>query len=179
MLLLTVGYGAAAIAGQDEDGTLCLQVILPVRRTMIVLEKVAAMAIQAGVLAAAVAASAIVGRSFDLTTKPGNVVATSALVALMGIDFGLAALTVGARVGRRGTALGVVSAVAAASYLLSSLAMVVSWLRPARYFSLFYWSVGRDQLSHGVSVIDLAVLSSVGAVLLLSAVTTFDRFDVQ
>jgi ABC-2 type transport system permease protein len=31
LLLLTVGYGAASLAGQDEDGTLCLLAVLPVR----------------------------------------------------------------------------------------------------------------------------------------------------
>ena len=36
-------------------------------------------------------------------------------------------------------------------YLISSLASVVSWIRPARYASLFYWSVGNSQISHGVS----------------------------
>ena len=44
MLLLTVGYGAASLAGQDEDGTLCLLATLPLRRTVIVAQKVAAMA---------------------------------------------------------------------------------------------------------------------------------------
>ena len=32
MLLLTIGYGAAAIAGQNDDGTLGLLVVLPLAR---------------------------------------------------------------------------------------------------------------------------------------------------
>ena len=39
MLLLTIGYGAACLAGQNEDGTLALIAALPVRRRAIVLQK--------------------------------------------------------------------------------------------------------------------------------------------
>ena len=37
MLLLTIGYGAACLAGQNEDGTLALVAALPVRRRAILL----------------------------------------------------------------------------------------------------------------------------------------------
>src|ERR1039457_5285107 len=47
MLLLTIGYGAAAIAGQDEDGTLGLLVVLPLARRGILAQKIAAMLAQA------------------------------------------------------------------------------------------------------------------------------------
>jgi inner membrane transporter RhtA len=53
-------------------------------------------------------------------------------------------------------------ALAAASYLISSLAPVVSWTWPARYASLFYWSVGNSQISHGVSPSSYTVLIIVG-----------------
>ncbi len=74
MLLLTLGYGAASLAGQDEDGTLCLVVTLPLRRTAIVLQKLGAMGVQAAILAAVVGACVFAGRWFDLTVTLGNVV---------------------------------------------------------------------------------------------------------
>jgi ABC-2 type transport system permease protein len=179
MLLVTIGYGAAAFAGQDEEGTLCLLVTLPVQRAVIALEKAATMVVQAGVLAAGVAACVVAGRSFDLETTFLNTVLTCAGLAVMGIDFGLLAMAVGARSGRRGTAIGTAAAAASASYLLSSLAPVVSWIRPARYASLFYWSVGHDQIATGLSVGDAAVLMTTGVVVLIAAVAAFDRFDVR
>ena len=179
MLFLTVGYGAASLAGQDEDGTLCLIATLPLRRTAIVLEKVAAMAAQAIVLAAAVAACVFVGRSFDLTITLGNVAASSAAVCLMGLDFGLITMAVGGFTGKRATALGAGTALAAASYLISSLAAVVSWARPARYLSLFYWSVGDNQISNGVSLTDYAVMIAVGICALYATVTGFQRLDLH
>jgi beta-exotoxin I transport system permease protein len=179
MLLLTIGYGAAAIAGQDEDGTLCLVAALPVRRVTIVLEKVQAMALQAAVLSAVVAAFVVVGRSFDLTVTVGNVIATSASALLMGCAFGIVTMAVGAYTGARGTAIGVGAALASLAYLISSLAPVVSWVRPARYASLFYWSIGHDQITNGVGLWDWTVLVGVVLVALGAAVVAFRRLDIH
>jgi beta-exotoxin I transport system permease protein len=179
MLLMTVGYGAAALAGQDEEGTLCLVVALPIRRVRIVLLKVWAMALQASVLAASVAVCVLIGRSFELSVAPGNAISISAAVLLMGLDFGILAMAVGALAGRRATAIGVGATLAAASYLLSSLAPVVSWIRPGRYASLFYWAVGDDQISKGVSIADYAVLIVVGLIALCAAATAFQRLDLH
>ena len=178
MLLLTVGYGAASLAGQDEDGTLGLLAVLPVRRTAIVAQKAAAMAAQAAALAATVAVLVIIGRSFQLSTSATNIISVSAAVFLLGLDFGVVTMAAGAMTGRRGTAIGAGTALAAASYLISSLAPVASWIRPGRYVSLFYWSVGNSQLSHGVSVGDYTVLAAVGLCALTAAILAFRRLDI-
>jgi ABC-2 type transport system permease protein len=179
MLLLTIGYGAAALAGQDEDGTLCLIATLPLRRDAIVLQKVAALTLLAAVLAVAVAACVAVGRSFELTTSFANIASSSVAVLLLGVDFGILALAVGALTGRRGTAIGVASAVAAASYLVSSLAPVVSWLGPAKYASLFYWSVADNQVTTGMTIGDYAVLLGAGLCALYAAIIAFRRLDLR
>ena len=179
MLLLTIGYGAASLAGQDEDGTLALLTVLPLRRRAILVQKAGAMALQALVLAAAVTACVFIGRGFELTISPGAAVSISVALVLMGLDFGLVTMAVGAATGRRGTALGVGTGLAAVSYLLSSLASTISWIHPGRYLSLFYWSVGDDQISSGVSVADFTVLILVGLGALAAAVTAFRRADLN
>jgi ABC-2 type transport system permease protein len=179
MLLLTIGYGAAALAGQDEDGTLALVTALPIRRPAILLQKAAAMAMQALLLAIAVAICVVIGRGFQLGINPANTIAVSDALLLMGLDFGLATMAVGAVTGRRGTALGVGTGLAAASYLVSSLASTISAIRPGRYFSLFYWSVGNDQISRGASMADFTVLIVAGLVLLVGAVVAFRRADLN
>jgi ABC-2 type transport system permease protein len=179
MLLLTVGYGAAALAGQDEDGTLALVTALPIRRRAILLQKAGAMAVQALLLAAAVAVCVIIGRGFELSTSPAHTIEVSAAVVLMGLDFGLITMTVGVVTGRRGTALGAGAGVAAASYLVSSLASTISGIRPTRYLSLLYWSAGNNQISRGVSAADFAVLLVVGLAALTAAVAAFRRADLS
>lgn len=179
MLLMTVGYGAASIAGQDEDGTLCLIATLPVRREAVVVQKAGAMTLQAGALAAAIAVCVVIGRSFDLTVSVANITGVSSAVLLMGVDVGLIAMAIGAATGRRGTAIGISASVAAGSYLASSLAPVASWLSPIRYASVFYWAVGNNQIASGVSPADYAVLLGVGVAVLAGAVIAFRRLGVR
>ena len=179
MLLLTIGYGAAAIAGQDEDGTLGLLVVLPVPRREILTEKIATMIAQAFVLMVTVAVCFYVGRAFQVTLDPWHVATASLALLALGIDLGLIALAVGAATRSRGTAIGIATALAAASYLLSSLAPVVHWLRPLRFASLFYWADGNHQLSQGANLASFAVLASVGIAAALVANEAFRRFDVR
>jgi ABC-2 type transport system permease protein len=178
MLLMTIGYGAACLAGQDEDGILALIVALPMRRRAILCQKLYAMAVQALLLAASTTACVVIGRGFQLTISAGDAVAIAVSLTLMGLDFGLVTMAIGAFTGRRGSALGIASALAAASYLLSSLASTISAIRPGRYLSLFYWSVGNDQIARGVSVGDFAVLVVVGLCALATAVIAFRRADL-
>lgn len=179
MLLLTIGYGAAALAGQDEDGTLALVTALPIRRRAIVLQKAGAMILQALLLAVAVTVCVLVGRGFQLTIGAGDIIAISVALVLMGLDFGLVTMAIGAATCRRGTALGVGAGLAAASYLLSSLASTISAVRPGRYLSLLWWSVGNDQISRGVSAADFTVLIVVGLLALVAAVVAFGRADLN
>jgi ABC-2 type transport system permease protein len=137
------------------------------------------MAVQALVLAAAVAICALVGRGFQLTISPASTIAVSVALVLMGLDFGLITMAVGVVTGQRGTALGAGAGLAAASYLVSSLASTISTIRPARYLSLFYWSAGNDQISRGVSATDFAVLLAVGVAALVGAIIVFRRADLS
>jgi ABC-2 type transport system permease protein len=88
-------------------------------------------------------------------------------------------MVAGALTGRRGTAIGPGTALAAASYLISSLAPVVSWIGPTRYASLFYWSVGNSQISQGVSPGGFVVLTVTGLCALAAAVLAFRRLEIH
>ncbi len=179
MLLTTIGYGASCIAGQDEDGTLALAVTLPVSRRSVLLQKVLTLVVQSMLIGVVTMLCVVAGRGFDLSISIGNLAGLTLGVVLLGVDFGVLALAVGCATGSCGTALGVAAAVAAVSYLIGSLAPVVDWIRPARFVSLFYWSVGDQQLANGISVWSVVVLLAVGAVLLVAAVTAFRDLDVR
>lgn len=179
MLLLTIGYGASCIAGQAEDGTLGLIATLPVSRRNIATQKLAAMILQALAVAVITALCIVIGRWFDIAIGAGALVGVTAGIVLLGSAFGALALLIAATTGNRGIALGVASAVAASSYLISSLAPAVNWLRPARYSSLFFYAVGDGQLEHGLNIPDLAVIAIVTATLAVVAVIAFDRLDIR
>ena len=179
MLLIAIGYGASSIAGQDEDGTLSLATTLPLSRRSVLLQKVATLTLQVVCLALLTMLCVVAGRSFELPVSLAHLTGISAGAALLGLDFGLLALVIGVATGSRGLALGVASGVAAISYLVNSLAPVISWMRPARYASLFYWSVGNGQLERGLTAGSAFVLLLVAALLLALTIFAFDRVDLH
>jgi ABC-2 type transport system permease protein len=179
MLLLTIGYGASAIAGQNEDGTLGLLAVLPVDRRRILAEKVATMIIQALILAVAILASVYVGRAFQVTLNPWHVATATLAVLALGIDLGLIAMALGAATGSRSTAIGIAAALAALCYLISSLAPVVHWIKPLRYASLFYWAVADQQLTNGAGLGSFVVLLTVAIAAATAANVAFRRLDVR
>ncbi len=121
----------------------------------------------------------LLGRYYELTLPTAVVVGTTVAVWIMGVDFGLVAMVVGRLAASRGLALGPTSALAAASFLVSSLVPVVSWAHTIRPLSLFYWAVGGDQLTSGPSASAFAVLAGVAVVLLLATVRLIGRLDIQ
>ncbi|GAB2644951.1 ABC transporter permease subunit [Prescottella soli] len=179
VLLLTVGYGASCIAGQNEDGTLGLVASLPLTRTRIALQKVGAMCLVAVPVSAVTAISVFLGRGFGLRVDAAALVGVTIAVLLLGIDFGALAMLIGSLTGSRSVALGVASSVTAAAYLVNSLAPVVSWIRPARLASPFFYAVGDGQLVEGVSVTAFVVLSAVAVALSAATVVAFRRLDVD
>lgn len=179
LLVLTLGYGASCLAGQDEDGTLGLLATLPVSRAGILRSKLVALVLQVLPAAVLTAVAVVAGRAADLDLGVGAVLATTLACVLLALDFGILALVIGARTGSRGTALGVASGVAAASYLISSLAPVTDWVHPIRFVSLFYWAVGNGQLKDGVGGTGFAVLVAVGVLLALAARPSFERMDIH
>lgn len=179
MMLLAIGYGASSIAGQNEEGTLALLAALPLTRTRVLGQKFVSLVVQCTALASVVAVVVVLGRSFHLGLPVSRVTEASLLTLLLGLDFGLLTMAVGARTGSRGTALGTGSAVAAASYLVSSLAPVVAWVHPLRFSSLFYWSVGNGQLATGISPADAVVLVAVAVAVGVVATGAFARMDLR
>jgi ABC-2 type transport system permease protein len=179
MLLLTIGYGAGAVAGQNEERTLGLVVALPLARGKILAQKIGTMIAQAAILAIVVALCVYIGRAFDVALDPWHVATATLGVLLLSIDLGLIALALGAATASRGAAVGITTIIASVSYLISSLAPVVSWIRPLRFVSLFYWAVGDEQLARGASAGSLAVLAIVGVVAGLAGIRAFRRFDVR
>lgn len=179
VLILGIGYGAGCLAGQDEDGTLALVVTLPISRARLVAQKVSTLVLLVLSICVATLVAAFAGRAFDLAVPPSGLVGVTVGMMLLGVDFGLVAMWIGAATGSRGVALGVASALAAASYLVASLAPVVGWLHPARFSSLFFYAVGDQQLTDGLRPGWAAVLVAVAAVLVVGCLAAFERLDVH
>ena len=162
LLLLTIGYGAAAVAGEEEAQRLDLVVSLPFSRRRIVTEKAATMVGQAAIVSVATYLCMLVGRAFDLDLDAWNLATTTFGLTLLTVGFGLVALTIGAAAesGERRSA----SRARCGRRLSAQLpAPVVSWLDPWKVLSPFYWAVGNNQLTNGLGWGGLLVLLALTA----------------
>ncbi len=178
-LLLSIGYGASAIAGQDGDGLLGLIATQPISRGRLLLAKLSALFGVAALVPVITYAVCLAGPRFQLTPDWGRLGQVTAALTLLAFNIGALALLAGALFGSRGAALGVASAVAGAAYLVSALAPVNAQLRDLRWISPFTWAVGDGQLAGGVSWPQAVALVGLGAVLSAAAAVGFARRDLR
>ncbi len=178
--ILAIGFGASTLAGEEEAGTMELLLSYPVRRRDVVVQKAAVLGIQILVVVLVTYAVTFgLGRAFSVEVAGGNIVASLTSQLLLALVMGLLAMTVGATTGKRGSAIGVAAAVAAAGYLVNSLGPVVSWMKPLRYASPFYYATGSNPLADGFDLAGLAVLSAAALMWLGAAIWAFDRRDLS
>ena len=178
-LLVTIGYGASCIAGQDEEGILGLVATLPLTRRVIAIDKLAALLVQAVVVPLVVALCVLGARGVGLTIARGPLLGITAGVILLGLLFGNLALLIGAITGSRGTALGISTAAGASAYLIAELAPSIDWLRPARYISPYFYAVGDKQIQHGLPITYAAILLAASLIFATAAVAAFERLDLR
>ncbi len=178
-LIFAIGFGAGAIAGEEEAGTLSLLLANPIPRWRVVFEKWLAMVLGMAFLGLIVWLSLVVGAgAFDMDIGMGQLAAATTSSALLGLSFGMVALAVGCATGRKGLAVAVAVAVTTASYLLNILAKIVESLEAYDKLSLFYYTTDTDPLTHGLKIGDAAVFVGTILVLLILALVSFERRDL-
>ncbi len=177
LLFVTVGHGAATLAGEEERGRLDLVLALPLHRRSIVLQKALATVLMVTVVAVLTFLAALAGRFFEIDVSVANLATTTLGAVLLALTFGFVALAVAGGTGERGLGLGVAAGAASAAFLLSSLAPLVDWLDDWKALSPFYWAVGNSQLANGLGWDGFGVLAATTLVALGAAVWAFEHHD--
>lgn len=173
-------FAAAATAGEEERGTADLLWSLPVSRVTGVLAKAAAMVIAVVIPGVAVGASVLIGAPLaGLEVDSGNVLAATAISALLALVFGSAGLLIGALTGSRAAALGSAVGLAIAAFLLDALAPLADWLEPWRDASPFAWASRDNVLIAGPDWSMVALLAGTALVLVIGGVAAFTRHDIR
>jgi ABC-2 type transport system permease protein len=179
VLVLAIGSGARAFAGEEDAGRLELPLSYPVRRSSAVLAKGGALAVE--VLAACVAAGisiALLDPVVGLDLSSWNLVQALVSLGALGLLFGWSALALGAALPSRAVAIGVPAGVAAAAYLVGGLHSLASWLDPFRYLSPF-WLVGQAPLRNGAEPLGTLAVLAAGAAALGAGAWLVERRDLQ
>ena len=179
LTLFAVLWGSDLSAGEEERRTIDLLLANPVSRRRFVTEKWLALIVGTVILAVALEiALGVIGPLFTLHVAWTSLTAEVLASWLFAVAFGTLALSLGAATGRRGLARGVTTTLALASYLLSTLSNLVSWLRPVRNLSLWQHTLGVDPLGTGFHLDRIALVVAITVIVGAAALWAFDRRDL-
>jgi ABC-2 type transport system permease protein len=180
LLVLAIGSGARAWAGEEDAGRLELLLSYPVRRRSAVLWKGLAVAVEVAVAGvAAFAAIAVLDPVLGLDLSVGRLAAGVAGVALLALLHGWLALALGAAWPSRIAALGVPAALAAVGYLVNGLHGLAGWLDPLRFASPWWWVGTASPLRDGIRPEGAVVVAAAAAAVLAAGALLVERRDLE
>ena len=179
LIILAIGAGARAIAGEEEGRTLDLLLANPVKRHSVVLQKFFAMvASTSGVGLVLLVGIAVFGPAFGLHIALVDLAAAVVSAIALAVGFGTVALAVGCWRGRRGVAIAAATSLAVLAYLVNILAPSIKGMSRFQVLSPFYHYIEYDPLRTGFSAFHLSVLVAIAGVALALALLGFERRDL-
>jgi ABC-2 type transport system permease protein len=179
LIIFAVGFGARAVAGEEEDGTLDLILAGPISRLRLLTHQFAAMTVLTFLIGLVNCLSILLaGAAFGMGLSPAKLAAATFGVVLIALVFGSLALAVGAISGKRGVAVAVASAAALAAYLIFSLADLVTWLGTLQKASPWYYYAASTPLLKGIEWAHAGVLAAIAVALPVAGGVVLDRRDL-
>lgn len=180
LLVLAIGQGADAIAGEERRKTLDLLLANPTSRARVVVDKFLALCAQL-ILLGVVVWSLLVALTAIFDVDLGAWVLAAATTHALGfaIAFGAAALALGAAVGSKPAASGVITSFAAAAYVWESVTAIVPDLDGLAWLSPFHHYVASDPLVRGFGPAYLLASVSAAVVLVALGALAFSKRDLR
>jgi ABC-2 type transport system permease protein len=176
-----IGMTAAVTSGDEDAGRLELLHALPIARATLWLGRLAAAvavlaAIAAVTLAAVVASLAL----FSLADAGyGAVIAATLACAALAAFHAAVTYAIGGLGGSRGLALGGAVGVLVVGYVLSSILPLADALSGAKRFSPWYWAIGTQPVSDGISLGRVVLLLVVTGALVALGTWGVQRRDIR
>ncbi|VAW06452.1 hypothetical protein MNBD_ACTINO02-2561 [hydrothermal vent metagenome] len=174
-----ISMGTAALAGEEDRGTMELLLMQPISRRSIVLQKHAALTVLLIGINVFLAIVLFVGNPvLDGLLSVQGILAANVGATLVGFLFGSLALAIGGVTGKRGMTNGISAGYLAAAFFFNGIANIVDGLKWTQKLTPFYWFSRADPLANGFPMGDFVVLLVVGLVLVGVGLWGFDRRDV-
>ena len=173
-------WGNAAIAGDEEQGTLELTLAHGVTRTQVVLERAGSILTRLFWLSLlSVLVILALNDSAGLNIEARKLIAEAAALLGLALLTATVGLAVGALTGRRAWATGAAATVAVGGYALNAVANQSADLDWLHDMSPYAWAFRNSPLTDGVDWGGLGLLYGVSAALLIIAVVALNRRDLN
>ncbi|MGH1491602.1 MAG: ABC transporter permease subunit [Acidimicrobiales bacterium] len=180
LAVLGIGIGTAAIAGEEEDGTLDLLLSQPVTRTQLVVEKSAAAAVLIGIVMIALFLTlSILNPLVDLDFTFWGILSANVALGLFAVSFFSLAMAVGGLTGNRGLTVGVSAGTVATLFFVNGLAPLVDEIAWLQKLTPFYWLQEPNPLANGLDFVATIIFLLAIGLLLAVTIWGFNRRDVS
>ena len=178
--IAATAWGTAAIAGDEETGSLELTLAHGVARVQLVLERTGAVVIRLLWLCAfsAIVVFALTGPA-QLEIVPRNLIAGAAAMLGLALVPALFAVAAGAATGRRVYATGAGAGAAVVAYALNALGSQTADLAYLKDWSPYGWAYRNTPLVDGTDWAGLGLLFGLDALMLVVAVISFRARDIH
>lgn len=174
-IILAIGLGV----GEESSGHLYQLLAQPISRARIILDKWLASVLIMTAIFLILAAGIIVTTALIGEHVPfAKIGMYSFMCWLLTLAVGSFCLMVGAVTGKRGLTTMLASLVAFGSYLITSFATQVSWLKKIDYVSLFHYYHPSIITKYGMTWSHVLILSAVSIISLIIATIGFSNRDV-
>jgi ABC-2 type transport system permease protein len=179
LLVFGIGFGAAAIAGEEEKGTLDFLLANPVPRWRVVIEKFGVMVVCMVLLSFIFWASlAISVAVIDIKISLLKIAEATIGSLMLALVFASLSFLIGCLKGNRGISLGISSGLAVLTYILNTLGSMVNGLKDYRFLSPFYHYMEPDTLKNGLSPVHILVLLGLVIIFFAISIPVFTRRDI-
>jgi ABC-2 type transport system permease protein len=173
-----IGRGARLIAGEEDAGTLDVLLVTPVSTERLMLSKATALFTSTALLGVLLwVVTLLSSMAFDMGISPDEAATGALAQVLLGAEFGMIALAVGAATGRRSLALGIPAALAVAAYVLHAVSLLVPEVDPWQELSPIHQALAEGPLGAGLPASYLWLVLGTGLVLAAS-LRLLDRRDI-
>lgn len=179
--IMAIILGLGLSVREEETGELRTILALPVSRTKLLLETWCAMALTMAIITGGLVVGVYVTMPFiaDAVIDWHDMAALAAMTWLVMLAYGTLTYAAGRVSGSRGVAMLVGVLAAIGSFLLSTFAEAVDWLKPYEAWSLLHYFPAVDIVKNGVVWANVLVLGTVTLVSLIAAVLVFRRRDLK
>jgi ABC-2 type transport system permease protein len=180
LVIFAIGAGSAAVAGEEERGTLDLVLAHPIRRRNYVWQRFLALTVLLDALTTVLLATVALGSlAVDLEISFGKLAAASLSVGLLALLFAAVALAAGAIMPSRARAIAIAAGLAVAAWIFDGLARSVDALDAWRPLGPYYHALGRDPLREGAPWAGWAFLVAGTAIVAVLAAAGLERRDTR
>jgi ABC-2 type transport system permease protein len=178
LLVFAIGAGARLLAGNEEDGTLELELTYPVARRTVYLERLLGLWASIAILVALTSlVSWLLVLALDLDVAGAGILAGALGLLLLTAAMGTVAYAVGAATGRRVLGLASGAGLAVAAYMADAIGPLVGadWVTAVSPWS---WYLAEDPLANGIDPVGYVLLAALAGVAAGLGLLRIDRRDL-